>query len=326
MTDQWIEVFKAGTHTDAAGNERAWTEADLDTIAASYDPEKHEAPVVIGHPADNGPAYGWVESLRRDGSTLLARLKGVVPEFSDAVKAGLYKKRSIALYPDLSLRHLGFLGAMPPAVKGLADIKFDDDGTPPIVITGDFAEHSHNGGHMAEEKDTGIAELLAQIAEKDAALAAQKALTEAEQTKAAAFAEAEKKAVAELAILKQSARKAELSAFCESLVVENKLPAGRKEDVLAVLESVSALQDGAQFAEGEKTLAVKLMDCLAGFPAFNFAEQATKRRASEQEQRTDTEAVAMEAREYQETKRRAGTDISFTAAVAHIIKGGQTHE
>jgi hypothetical protein len=43
------------------------------------------------------------------------------------VKQGMYKKRSIALYPDLTMRHIGFLGGMPPAVKGLADIKFGEE-------------------------------------------------------------------------------------------------------------------------------------------------------------------------------------------------------
>lgn len=122
----WIEIFKTGKHTDAAGNRREWTEDDLEKIASSYDPKAHEAPVVIGHPRDNAPAFGWVEGVKREGGTLLAKLKDLVPEFVEMVKKGLFKKRSIALYPDLTLRHVGFLGANPPAVKGLADIKFGE--------------------------------------------------------------------------------------------------------------------------------------------------------------------------------------------------------
>ena len=126
MFDKWIEVFKAGKHIDAAGNERTWTEADLDTIVGNYNPANHEAPAVIGHPKDNSPAFAWVEGLKREGSVLLAKFKDVVPEFAEAVGKKLYKKRSIALYPDLSLRHIGFLGGMPPAVKGLADFAFNE--------------------------------------------------------------------------------------------------------------------------------------------------------------------------------------------------------
>lgn len=320
MTNQWIEVFRAGTHTDAAGNEREWTEADLDAIAAGYDPARHEAPVVIGHPADNGPAFGWVEGLKRDGATLLAKLKDVVPEFADMVRKGLYKKRSIALYPDLTLRHLGFLGAQPPAVKGLADIKFKDDGAPVVITCGDFAEPSPEGGHMAD--DNKIAELQAQLAEKEAAMAAQQAQIEAEKTRAAAFAESEKKALAELALLKREARQQEITAFCEQLVTDNKLPSGLKEQAVAVLEASSTAQEGMQFAEGQKSLADAVKELLAALPKLEFSEQATRDRANGGDKETDPARIAALASEYKETRRRAGTEISFTEAVEHVTSGG----
>jgi polyhydroxyalkanoate synthesis regulator phasin len=119
-----IEVFRAGSHTDSAGNVREWTEGDLDSIVSKYNPASHEAPVVIGHPKDNSPAFGWVESIERKGKTLYANLKDLSEDFVEAWKAGRYKKRSISLYPDLALRHVGFLGGMPPAVKGLTDYAF----------------------------------------------------------------------------------------------------------------------------------------------------------------------------------------------------------
>jgi Fe-S-cluster-containing hydrogenase component 2 len=130
----WVEIFKAGRQVDSAGNARDWTEQDLDKIVEQYGSGNHEAPIVVGHPEHNSPSFGWVESLKRDGKLLLAKFKDVMPEFADLVKAGTYKKRSISLYPDLTLRHIGFLGGMPPAVKGLADIAFADDGKKPMVI------------------------------------------------------------------------------------------------------------------------------------------------------------------------------------------------
>lgn len=134
MTGKWIEMFRAGRQTDSAGNTREWTEQDLDKIVEQYNGGTHEAPIVVGHPEHNSPAFGWVESLKRDGKLLYAKLKNVMPEFADLVKAGTYKKRSISLYPDLTLRHIGFLGGMPPAVKGLADIAFADGDKQPMVI------------------------------------------------------------------------------------------------------------------------------------------------------------------------------------------------
>jgi hypothetical protein len=126
----WKEVFKAGTHKDASGNEKLWTDEDLDSITQKYNNQlpdvRHEAPVVIGHPVNNSPAYAWVDELKRDGDTLLARFSQIDPQFEELVQNGRYKKVSIALYPDMMLRHVGFLGAIPPAVKGLKDTEFND--------------------------------------------------------------------------------------------------------------------------------------------------------------------------------------------------------
>lgn len=89
---EWFEIFKTGMHTDSGGNTREWTETDLDAIAATYDPAVYEAPLVIGHPELNAPAYGWIESLRRIGSTLFAKAKQIAPEFAELVRSGSYKK------------------------------------------------------------------------------------------------------------------------------------------------------------------------------------------------------------------------------------------
>lgn len=127
-----VEVFKAGTWTDSSGNTRTWTEEDLEEIVRQYNEQKeHEAPVVVGHPKDNAPAYGWVERLEKRGQSIWAKIKPTVEEFVDWVRRGLYKKVSVSLYPNLLLRHVGFLGATPPAVKGLK---------PPEFSEGDYIE------------------------------------------------------------------------------------------------------------------------------------------------------------------------------------------
>lgn len=74
---------------------------------------------------DNKPAYGWVKSLKASGGTLPASME-LAPEFVEAVKQGLFKKRSASIYPDMDgkgsyLRHVAFLVAVPPAVKALAE-------------------------------------------------------------------------------------------------------------------------------------------------------------------------------------------------------------
>jgi len=82
----------------------------------------------------------------------------VAPEFKDWVKRGLYKKISVALYPDLGLRHIGFLGATPPAVKGLKQATFSEKAA--WIIVEDIKMSNQNPEKQAQEarsKKYGIA-------------------------------------------------------------------------------------------------------------------------------------------------------------------------
>jgi hypothetical protein len=134
LTDQWIEIFRAGNY----GDKGEYSERDLDQIVANYNPAFHEAPAVIGHPENDKPAWGWVEALKRVGDTLFGKLKQVEPAFEEMVDKGRFKKRSIGLYQTdkgLALRHVGFLGAKSPEIKGLADVRFNDQGKQVIEFT-----------------------------------------------------------------------------------------------------------------------------------------------------------------------------------------------
>ena len=129
-----IEIFRAGRRVARDGAVADMSEADIAAAAQAYDPSASEAPVVVGHPADNCPAYGWVKRLRAEGPALLAELDQVDPMFAGLVNDGRYKKISASFYSPLSaenprpgvwyLRHVGFLGAQPPAVKGLRPVCF----------------------------------------------------------------------------------------------------------------------------------------------------------------------------------------------------------
>jgi len=130
--DDWIEIFEGGPQTASDGTVHDG-DALIAAALATFDAGTHEPPLVVGHPADNAPAYGWVEALKeeaKDGArVLLAKFKQVPDAFADLVREGRFKKRSAAFYPDGRLRHVGFLGAAPPAVKGLADVAFAETGT-----------------------------------------------------------------------------------------------------------------------------------------------------------------------------------------------------
>lgn len=147
MQSQRIEIFRAGTHVDSAGNTRTFTPQDVQGMAAVYDPARHEAPLTLGHPDADRPAYGWVKSLTatNDGR-LLMMVDRLDPAFADGVRATRYKKRSASFYPPMApnnpapghwyLRHVGWLGAQPPAVQGLADVNFGTAGDDGAVCFG----------------------------------------------------------------------------------------------------------------------------------------------------------------------------------------------
>lgn len=121
---EWIEVFAKGRWTDAEGHTKDWTFEDLLKIASSYNPKNYEAPIVIGHPETDSPAYGWIEALKVEGNKLLAKPKQLLNELREWVRQGTYKKISISLFPDMTLRHVGFLGGVAPAVKDLKPVEF----------------------------------------------------------------------------------------------------------------------------------------------------------------------------------------------------------
>ncbi len=123
---KWCEIFRTGEHTDSKGNKRLWTFEDLLAMERNFKYVNPDVPICCGHPKTNSPAYGWFEDVKAVGNSLYACFKNVQPEFKEAVNKGLFKTRSISLMPDLTIRHLAFLGAQSPAIKGLEQFCFAD--------------------------------------------------------------------------------------------------------------------------------------------------------------------------------------------------------
>lgn len=136
--DKWIEIARTGTFTDSAGRQQTFTAEDLEAIARRYDPQKRDAPLCFGHPqTDKAPAFGWVEKLKSEGGRLYASFARVPDEVRNLVAKGHYRHVSMSLMPDrVSLRHVAILGAVQPAIDGLAAVEFADGGN---AITVDFA-------------------------------------------------------------------------------------------------------------------------------------------------------------------------------------------
>lgn len=141
-----VEAFRPGSHTDSGGARLTFTADDVRAMAEAYDFATAPAPIVVGHPKTDDPAFGWCESFEYDAERqrLIAHSSELSPTFAEAVEDGRYKRVSIALFsPDHPSnpkpgvwypRHLGFLGAAAPAVTGLRPVAFADDGEHVVEI------------------------------------------------------------------------------------------------------------------------------------------------------------------------------------------------
>jgi hypothetical protein len=128
LIDGWWDVAKAGKWSGSAAGAPARievTDDDLARMAGDYDPAVQEAPVTVEH-RHSGPAMGWVAALRVTGGVLQARFHRLNSKLREWLREGSYRSRSIEMYKPFEptgrayLAAVSFLGAQPPAVKGLS--------------------------------------------------------------------------------------------------------------------------------------------------------------------------------------------------------------
>lgn len=286
MTDfkgfgDWIEIFRGGKQTDSSGADHDGDEL-IENAVTTFDPAFHEPPLVVGHPADNAPAFGWVAGLKkeiRDGvQVLYARFKEVVPEFAALAESGIYKKRSASFYPDGRLRHVGFLGAAPPAVKGLADIAFGD--------TQDAATFDYRNNFEERDMTTQTyteTQLQSALSDQEARIRAQmkadieSAVAAERERVAAEFAEQQRQA-------SEKAMRKGISDRLTALIAGGKIPPALAAGIPQFAESLP-IADVIEFSEGKKESPAAwfagYMEKLFGSDPFAslFAEQVTKKDA-----------------------------------------------
>lgn len=287
LPDQ-IEIFRAGRQVDDAGNAHEFSEADVAGIAAAYTPSLREAPLTVGHPASNLPAYGWVKGLAAAAGVLTMNPHQVEPQFAEMVQAGRFKKRSASFYPPASpnnpapgrwyLRHVAFLGAQPPAVAGLKDIQFsagDADAGAVCFSEAVLPPSTH------QETTTMDEEMKSRLAQAEAEAAAAKAA----QAAAEAAAEAANAQLAQFAEQQRQDRHAGHVSFAETQVKAGKLLPKDKETAVAVLDQLAEAQP-VEFSEGSAAKKVApaewLKSLIAGAkPVVSFGEFAPASVAGE---------------------------------------------
>lgn len=74
-------IFKPGKFPATNGKWYELTADDLTKTAQVYDPAKKKAAIVVGHPTNDSPAYGFIDALKFAGNQLVGKPNSVVPGF-----------------------------------------------------------------------------------------------------------------------------------------------------------------------------------------------------------------------------------------------------
>ena len=283
-----LAIFKTGTHTATNGSAMIASAEMLKGVADNYQPATHEAPAVIGHPKDNHPAYAWAESLSFDEGegVLYANFSQVEPQFAQLVKDGRFKKRSASFYPPnhpsnptpgtAYLRHVGFLGAQPPAVKGLKD--FTDFSDLADLPTYEFTEFSNPTNQHQDQKENvmndestkNTTDTSANNVDGDATTNNNARFEEqrAELDKKAKALEAKEVAIAarEAAFAKQEQdiKENDFSEFADTLIKKGQLVPAEKNAVISVMMDLDGADKTFDFAENGTVNKKTSVDVLKG--------------------------------------------------------------
>ena len=359
-----IQIFKPGRHIAASGTVISFAESDLQASAAAYDPAKHEAPLVVGHPKHDAPAYGWVKGLSfADG--LDATPDQVDPEFAEMVAAGRFKKISASFYaPDAPnnpvpgvfyLRHVGFLGAQPPAVKGLRSPEFADaeEGVVEFADWGDM-QNAALWRRMRDffiekfgldKADSVLPDYAVASLEDEARKETDDVSSDNPSAPAPAFTETQGDDMsveekARLAALETENKnlKADATAraekdaadrrtvihagnasFAEGLIKEGKLLPAISAVAVAVLDDLANREQVVEFGEGDakKPLVDAFKEFLTAQPKIvDFKERAGG--AAQDDKPEDASTIAAEALAYQEEQAKAGSVINIAQAVVAV--------
>ncbi len=352
-----IQIFKPGKHTSSSGVALSFSEADLKASCDAYDPAKHEAPIVIGHPAQDDPAYGWVKGLSFSGG-IEAIPHQVDPAFAEMVQAGRFKKISASFYgPDSPsnpvpgvyyLRHVGFLGAQPPAVKGLRSPEFSD-GETGIVEFGDYDDILNASlwrrfrDWLIGEKGLDVAdniipdyavsslEQMANQPDPDDSQAASPSYTEPkgdimsaeDKARLTALEEENKRLKAEQAANRIAKINSGNAAFAEGLVKEGRLLPAHKSAMVAALNFLDGQETTVEFADGDtkKPIATGLKEIFSKLPKqVEFKEVADGAGAAGD---VDAATLGKLAADFMEAEAAKGRTVSSAEAVKHVMnKGG----
>lgn len=119
-----VEIFRSGVW-----NGDRYTDADLDDIVRAFDRVGFKPPLKLGHAEKSGsPAAGWIQSIKRVGSKLVADITDIPDQVFNAIKDKRFGPVSSEIFWNLkrggetfrrALKAVAILGSEIPAVSNL---------------------------------------------------------------------------------------------------------------------------------------------------------------------------------------------------------------
>ena len=256
-----VPVVTSGTF-----NGHVFDEVALREMVETYNPAAQPAPVKLTHADKEGPAAGWVKSLRLGEFTPPGQTKPRKALFATLsltehgrakVKSGEFLMRSIEAWPrnhpsnptpgKWNYKGLALLGNDSPGCPNLGPLHLAEDASDlevPVLLAVQEGDSSHPGGKQPPATDEGAAMPLTpeQQAALDKAAENEKALAEATQKNA--------ELEARLAAQALEADKATVTASLDGLVKDSKLTPAQAASLAPVLLALPANAE-VQLAEGK---------------------------------------------------------------------------
>lgn len=342
-----IEFMRTGSFNDGNNKKVIVDHKMLDEIVGSYD-LTNAAPLVFGHPKENGPAYGWVKSLRRIGDRVVAIVEKVPDAVRELIASGAYRKVSASFFPSnfknnpvpgkTYLRHIGLLGATPPAIKGLAEIKLSgsDDGS----VTIDFSEASDGSKSAGSE----FRAVLEKIIETLSAFLKPEEIEDLLPKSAVDFLDGDGNDNLEIVVfneaydalsgalekrlktvveLSDNARKNKNKLVCDQAIKEGRLTPANGPRTLDFLDRLDD-ETPIEFSDGENsevesmTLAEQYRKLLASQPPCIILSEVSQADASTDNSMDDAQARALKINKYRDEKNAEGINLSAADAAREL--------
>jgi hypothetical protein len=322
--NKWWQLFKTGIHVSKSGEEFNAGTREIDKIVEATKNHSYandEIPVCIGHKKEDSPKWGAFkkDSFKRAGDFLIGRYDYLVKEFAECISKKMFDKVSVALYPDLAIKHIAVLGVQAPAVKGLKSIELNE----PADLPAGYEFETGNVGEFSEGENGGITSLLANIknfiagkfSEHEAesiiplhilnnvnkpginnsfseeVSTNKKEITMpgiTQQPVPQEFSEQISAYEKEISELKGKLLDSEIKEFCESPLMSGKITPALMPHIKSIYRNLSSLNNEIEFSEGEgknkRTFKITPLESfkkvLTALPgAVEFGEYASKEKA-----------------------------------------------